>query len=109
MGLITRSDVAEVPQGYWNERTVGETMRPLSGLLTFTLETPLADVLSHIDADDLNPLSLLVIDAGQLAGMIEPRELTPLLDVQDVLGLSIPPAPASRHEPQRVAAEHQLR
>lgn len=109
LGLITRSDVADVPQGYWNERTVGQTMRPLSALTTFTSQTPLADVLPHIDADDLNPLSLLVIDVGQLAGVIEPRELTPLLDVQDVLGLSIPPAPAPRHAPQRVAAEHQLR
>lgn len=99
LGLITRSAVADVPQGYWNERTVGATMQPISALTTFTPETPLAEVLTHIDPDDFNPQSLLVTDAGRFVGVIEPRELTVLLDVQDVLGMGTPAAPTRPLDP----------
>lgn len=52
-------------------------------------------MLGLVDPDVFNALPLLVTDGDRLVGLIEPRELYPLLDVQDVLGMSPPPLPAA--------------
>lgn len=95
VGLMTYSRATDVPQGYWGERAVSSAMIPLAELVTVSPDTPLAHVLGLIDPDVFNALPLLVTDADRLVGLVEPRELSPLLDVQDVLGLSPPPMPAA--------------
>lgn len=95
MGLMTYSRAIDVPQGYWGERAVSSAMIPIAELPTVAPDTPLATVLSLIDPDVFNALPLLVTDGDRLVGLVEPRELSPLLDVQDVLGLSAPPMPSA--------------
>jgi CBS domain-containing protein len=92
IGLIGRSQAYDVPQGYWDARTVGRTMQPISAIATIAPDTPLADVLPRVDLDPFHPVPLLVAADGQLAGLIDAREIEPLLDVQEVFGMPTGPA-----------------
>ena len=95
VGLMTYSRAIDVPQGYWGERLVSSAMIPLAELPTITPDTPLTVILGLVDPDIFNALPLLVTDGDRLIGLIEPRELHPLLAVQDVLGMTPPPMPSS--------------
>lgn len=90
LGLMTRSRAADVPQGYWGERTAAAAMIPLVELPTLAPDTPLSAVLARLDLDPeaSDAVPLLVLEEGRLIGVIEPRELIPLLDVQEEFGLA---------------------
>jgi Zn-dependent protease len=87
MGLVNRSLVSGIMQGYWDERTAGDAMLPAARLPLITPSTSLAQVLPLLDADALDPQPLLVVDEGRLIGLIEQHEVLPLLEVQEALGL----------------------
>lgn len=109
LGLMTYSRATDVPQGYWGERPVSSAMIPVDKLSTVTPDTPLAVVLGLVDPDVFHALPLLVIDGDRLVGLIEPRELHPLLDVQDVLGMSSPSLPSPAVTPVPTAASTQTK
>ncbi len=109
VGLITRSLASNVPQGYWHKRTVEETMQPLAEIETITPDTSLAGVLPVLDTDEFNPLPLMVVHENRLMGLIDPRDVVPLLDVQDVMGMqhATPEAKRRIHKKSRAAVpEH---
>ncbi len=95
VGLISRSQAYDVPQGYWRQRTVGSTMQPITDITTIQPTTPLSQVLPHVDTDLFHPAPLLVVEDGRLLGLIDSREIEPLLDVQDVFGIP----PSTRTDP----------
>jgi CBS domain-containing protein len=95
IGWITRSLVADVPQGYWVERTIRTTMQSIDPIATVSPTTPLSHILPRLDIDDLDPSPLFVVEEGRLLGLINPRDIEPLLDVQDVLGMRHPAASPS--------------
>jgi predicted transcriptional regulator len=87
LGLVNRSLVSGIMQGYWDERTAGDAMLPATPLPLISPSTPLAQVLPLLDVDALDPQPLLIVDDGQLVGVIEQHEVLPLLEVQEALGL----------------------
>jgi Zn-dependent protease/CBS domain-containing protein len=95
LGLLTRSRVEHIPQGYWDERTAADAMIPVAELPLYTPDDPLVRVVATIDDNVYDALPLMVVDNGQFVGMIEPRELEPLLAVYDVHGLSSATATAA--------------
>ena len=88
VGLITRSLVTDVPQGYWDERTVGETMQMRRDIEVLSAVEPVVHILPRLDTLDFNPLPFLVVEDDQLLGIVEPRDVEPLLELHDVLGMS---------------------
>lgn len=102
VGLITRSLVIDVPQGYWDERTVGETMQPRNQLDVITPSEPLTHMLPRLDLNDFDTTPLLVVENDQLVGLVDPRDVEPLLDLHDELGMShaMPVNAAGSDEPR---------
>lgn len=88
LGLITRSRANDIMQGYWGERTVEDAMIPAAELPLVARDTPLSEVLPLIDPEALDPLPLLVVDAGRLEGLIVQREVQPLLEVEEAVALA---------------------
>lgn len=90
LGLMTRTRAVDVPQGYWGERTAATAMITLAEIPTLSPDTPLSALLARLDlnSETSDAAPLLVLEEGRLVGMIEPRELMPLLDVQEVFGLA---------------------
>lgn len=72
-------------------------MQPISDAATTAPTTPLSQVLPLLDTDEFHPLPLLVAEDGRLLGLIEPRDVGPLLDVQDVLGMQSPALPLAEN------------
>lgn len=88
LGLITRSRANDIMQGYWGERTVKDVMIPAAELPLVARDTPLSEVLPLIDPEALDPLPLLLVDAGRLEGLIVQREVQPLLEVEEAVALA---------------------
>lgn len=109
LDLMTYSRATDVPQGYWGERTVSSAMTLVGEVAAVTPDTPLATVLVLVDPDVFNALPLLVTTGDHLVGPIDPRELHPLMDVQDVLGMTPPHLPSPVMTPASTPAGPQTR
>jgi Zn-dependent protease len=89
LGMIDRQLIREVPQGYWDERTVAETMQPLNSLDVLAPATPVSEIIPRLTnnlTEDLDTVFPVVND-GHLLGLINAEELLSILDLEDEFGL----------------------
>jgi Zn-dependent protease len=89
LGLIDRALLREVPQGYWDTRTVAETMLPVQYLETIIPTTPVSMLIPRLAqrATSAQPQPLPVVQDGRLLGLIDAEELLAILELEDEFGL----------------------
>jgi Zn-dependent protease/CBS domain-containing protein len=79
-GIITLSDVRNVPQARWPYTTVADVMRPFDSVRTVTPDAPLDQALEVMAGQDLNQLP--VVSNGKLMGMISRADVLQLLQTR---------------------------
>ena len=82
-GIITLSDVKDVPLARWPYTTIADVMRPLDQVRTVAPDTPVNKALEVMAGDDLNQLP--VVSRGELAGMISRAHVLQLLRTRSEL------------------------
>jgi Zn-dependent protease len=88
LGLIDRNMLRAVPQGYWDERTVAEAMLPAANLIIVTPTTPVSVLIPHLASDAISQQpNMIVVQDGELHGMIDADELVALLELEEEFGL----------------------
>lgn len=85
LGIITLSDIKQLPQEEWPRQTVAEVMTGLADLKTVTETTSMTDVLRMMGTDDLHQVP--VLRDGELVGLITRLELVRYLQFRDELGV----------------------
>jgi Zn-dependent protease len=115
LGMIDRALLREVPQGYWDARTVADTMLPARHLDVIAPATSLSLLIPRLAHLASNPeaMPLPVVQEGRLLGLIDAEELLAILELEDEFGLfergTVAPLPAadvsgsSAQAPQRAA------
>jgi hypothetical protein len=89
LGMIDRALLREVPQGYWDARTVADTMLPTRSLDVIAPATPLSLLIPRL-ADlesSTEALPMAVVQEGRLLGLIDAEELLAILELEDEFGL----------------------
>jgi hypothetical protein len=89
LGMIDRALLRAVPQGYWDTRTVSETMLPAQRLDSIAPTTPVSMLiprLAHLAAS-AQALPLPVVHEGRLLGLIDAEELLAILELEEEFGL----------------------
>jgi len=84
-GIITPTEISNVPRAQWPYKTVADVMRPLDGTKTVSPNTPIAEALELMAHQDLNQLP--VIKEGTLAGLISRAHILQLLQTRSQLHL----------------------
>lgn len=80
LGCITTRMVKEIPRGQWRSRTVGES---LAGCSSDNTIGPRVDVIKALSLMQRTGNSrLMVVDAGQLAGILSLKDIMGLLSVK---------------------------
>lgn len=79
-GIITLSDVRNVPQARWPYTTVADVMRPFDQVRSIKPDAPLNQVLEIMAGQDLNQLP--VASNGELVGMISRADVLQLLQTR---------------------------
>lgn len=79
-GLITPSEVKEVPRELWSKTTVAEAMRPLAQLRTITADSPATAALEEMGREDVNQLP--VTSNGRLEGIISRGHIVSFLQTR---------------------------
>lgn len=80
VGLLIFSQAVQVPRTHWESKRVSECMVPLAEVPVFEVSAPALDALTSL-AD--NPIRRgLVLDRGQLVGLVSVRDLIRVLDVK---------------------------
>jgi Zn-dependent protease len=89
LGMIDRALLREVPQGYWDTRTVAETMLPAQRLDSIAPTTPVSMLIPRLAqlATNAQSLPLPVVHEGQLLGLIDAEEILAILELEDEFGL----------------------
>jgi Zn-dependent protease/CBS domain-containing protein len=87
-GMITVSDIRDVPQEQWSRRTVGERMTPFDRVVAAAPETGLADALQLMSEQDLHQLP--VVRDGRLVGLLTRNALIRFLQLRQELPLVEP-------------------
>jgi Zn-dependent protease len=88
LGMIGREQLDAVANGYWDTRTVGETMVPAAGLDSIKPTTPVSHLISRLVEVAINPQAALpVVQDGRLLGLIKVENMIPILDLEDDFGL----------------------
>jgi Zn-dependent protease/CBS domain-containing protein len=83
VGIITLKHVREVPREEWPTRTVREAMTPMEDRLAVRPGESMADVLDKLG--DSRAGRLLVVDDGQLVGIITRTDLSRYLETSRLL------------------------
>ncbi|HLJ34630.1 MAG TPA: CBS domain-containing protein, partial [Ktedonobacteraceae bacterium] len=79
-GLVTLSDIRNVPQEQWPQTPVGYIMIPLDRLHTVTPDQQLNDVLPLMTGRDVNQLP--VVQDGRLVGILSRDAIMRFLEVR---------------------------
>jgi Zn-dependent protease len=87
LGMIDRALLREVPQGYWDTRTVAETMLPAQSLETIIPTTPVSMLIPRLAHRATSAQPLPVVQEGRLLGLIDAEELLAILELEDEFGL----------------------
>ena len=86
--MIDRELLRDVPQGYWDERTVAETMLPAAHIGSISPATPVSTLLPRLLTDALwQRMPMPVVDQGQLVGLIDGDQMSEILELEDEFGL----------------------
>lgn len=80
LGLITLSDIRQVPREEWPTTTVYRVMTPFSRLRTVTMRDNLPQVLAQMAAGDVNQLPL--VDGRQLLGLIHRSDVIRYIQIR---------------------------
>jgi CBS domain-containing protein len=86
IGIITMNAVRALPRGEWQSRTVGDEAEPLNDSCTVRPSEPLDEVVGKLMSGDLR--RVVVIDEGQVTGIISPRDISRWLQRSQELGLT---------------------
>jgi Zn-dependent protease len=84
-GIITPSEISQVPQNRWPYTTIADVMRPLDATKTVGPNTPITEALELMTVQDLNQLP--VVTDGGLAGLISRANILQLLQTRAQLHL----------------------
>jgi CBS domain-containing protein len=87
LGMIDRNLLRDVPQGYWDTRTVAETMPPAANLVVLEPDTPLNAFVARLMDDAEQAAVLPVLRDGKLVGLIDSEELIDVLELEDEFGV----------------------
>jgi hypothetical protein len=87
LGMIDRDLLRATPQGYWDERTVAETMTPAANVTVVTPNTPVSMLIPHLAHETHEQSLVAVVQQGRLCGLIDAEELIALLELEDEFGL----------------------
>jgi CBS domain-containing protein len=68
LGLVTVSDIKEVPQAEWSSRSVYRTMTPREQLSVIHPDTPIAEALQIMASQDIHQVP--VIETYDLLGFV---------------------------------------
>ena len=79
VGLLPFRSVAEVPRGDWDGRSVRDAMLPLDDVPALAEDDDLVDALAKLGSSDVR--RALVLDGGQLAGLLSITDLSRALEV----------------------------
>ena len=80
VGCITTREVKEVPRNEWNQRTIGDIVKPCSCDNTITSDTDAMKALSNMNKTGAS--RLLVVDDDRLAGIIALKDLLGFLSLK---------------------------
>lgn len=89
VGIITLSDIKEVPQEQWSATTVGEVVRRRTGLVVATPRQDLASAITALAEGDLNQLP--VVEDGRLVGLLTRSDIIRYFQLRELLGLDTQP------------------
>jgi CBS domain-containing protein len=84
-GLLTVHNVKEVPRSAWRDTRVQDVMIPWEKLKTVHPDEDLALILDRMTTEDVN--QFLVVDDGQLLGMVARDNLLRFIRVRSELGV----------------------
>jgi Zn-dependent protease/predicted transcriptional regulator len=84
-GIITPSEISQVPRNRWPYTTIADVMRPLDATKTVGPNTPITEALELMTVQDLNQLP--VVTDGGLAGLISRANILQLLQTRAQLHL----------------------
>ncbi len=88
VGMLSTRAMLEVPQGLWDERAVADVMALAATLPLIQSDEPLSSVLPRINALPADETQVLpVIAEGELIGVVDPRRLDALLELEEALAL----------------------
>ena len=79
VGLLPFRSVAEVPRGDWDGSSVRDAMLPLDDVPALAEDDDLVDALAKLGSSDVR--RALVLDGGQLAGLLSITDLSRALEV----------------------------
>jgi Zn-dependent protease/CBS domain-containing protein len=79
LGLISLSDVRNVPPGAWDTTTVSAIMHAPQLLAVTTPDVPLANAFEELAREDVSQLPVVV--GGRLVGMLRRRDVTRWLEL----------------------------
>lgn len=85
MGLVTVTDVKNVPREQWDRLTVGDVMTPSAQMITVSPQTNAGEALQMMGQRDVNQLP--VIDSGRLVGLLSQGNVLRFLQVREELGM----------------------
>lgn len=85
-GLITLKTVREVPREDWGTTTVDDIVDPLSDMCTVAPSRPIGEVVDKLMKGEVG--RVVVVDDGEVVGLITPRDLVQWLERARELGLS---------------------
>jgi Zn-dependent protease/CBS domain-containing protein len=94
VGIITLSDIKDVPQEQWSTTTVGDVVGRRGKLVVATPRQDLASALNALAEGDLNQLP--VVEDGRLVGLLTRSDIIRYFQVRELLGLDrLPPRSAA--------------
>lgn len=84
LGLVTLTDLRQVPREEWPKTTVYRAMTPLSKLRTASLRDDLTFVLAQMATGDINQVPL--VDGRELLGLIHRADVIRYIQVRQEIG-----------------------
>lgn len=84
IGIITMASVRELPRERWNTTLVDEVAEPLSELCTVSPGHSVSDVVDKLMQGEVG--RVVVVDQGEVLGLITPRDLVSWLERAQQLG-----------------------
>jgi CBS domain-containing protein len=84
-GLVTVHSIKEVPRSSWRDTRVQDVMIPWDELKTVRPNEELNVILDRMTGEDVN--QFLVVDDGQLLGMVARDNLLKFIQVRSELGV----------------------
>ncbi len=85
-GLVTMKAVRELPRERWGSTKVDEIMEPLTEMYTVGPSRPVSEVVDKLMKGEVG--RVVVIEDGEVVGLITPRDLVEWLERARQLGLS---------------------